>query len=89
MLIAYTYKLFPSDSQMARMESHIEMLRLQYNFRVRERSEAYEQESRPVLGNYCDIRTEAECCPLTCSVSKNALYGEPWTPKGKKRSALA
>ena len=89
MLIAYTYKLSPSERQTATMESHIEMLRLQYNFRIRERREAYEQASCPVLGNYCDIKTEAECCPLTCSVSKNALYGEPWTPKGKKRSALA
>lgn len=65
------------------------MLRLQYNYRVRERTEAYEQASRPTLGNYCDIETQAECCPLTCSVSKQALYGAPWTPKGKKRSALA
>ena len=71
------------------MERHLEMLRYQYNFRVRERSEAYEQASRPVLGNYCDIKTQVECCPLTCSVNKNALYGDPWTSKGKKRSALA
>lgn len=89
MLISYTYKLDPSRNQSATMEKHVEMLRLQYNFRIRERTEAYEQVSRPVLGNYCDIRTLAECCPLTCSVSKQALYGDPWTPKGKKRSALA
>lgn len=89
MLIAYTYKLSPSRNQSAVMESHLEMLRYQYNFRVRERSEAYEQSSRPVLGNYCNVKTQVECCPLTCSVSKNALYGDPWTSKGKKRSALA
>lgn len=89
MLVAYTYKLDPSRSQLAAMEKHVEMLRLQYNFRVRERTEAYEQASRPVLGNCCDIKIQAECCPLTCSVNKQALYGDPWTPKGKKRSALA
>ena len=89
MLIAYSYKLNPSRNQAATMEQHLEMLRYQYNFRVRERTEAYEQASRPVMGNYCDIKTQVECCPLTCSVSKNALYGNPWTSSGKKRSALA
>jgi putative transposase len=89
MLVAYTYKLSPSRQQVLVMDKHLEMLRLQYNFRIRERTEAYEQASAPVLGNYCDLRTKAECCPLTCSVSKNALYGDPWTSKGKKRSALA
>lgn len=89
MLIAYTYKLSPSHQQSLVMEKHLEMLRLQYNFRIRERTEAYEQASTPVLGNYCDLRTNAQCCPLTCSVSKNALYGDPWTSKGKKRGALA
>lgn len=89
MLISYTYKLDPSRNQSTTMEKHVEMLRLQYNFRVRERTEAYEQAASPILGNYCDLKTKAECCPLTCTVSKNALYGDPWTSKGKKRSALA
>ncbi len=89
MLVAYTYKLSPSRQQLLVMEKHLEMLRLQYNFRVRERTEAYEQASCPALGNYCDLRTKAECCPLSCSVSKNALYGDPWTSKGNKRGALA
>lgn len=94
MLVGYIYKLSPSCNQAALMEKHIEMLRLQYNFRIRERTEAYEQASRPVFGNYCDIITKAECCPFTCSVSKQALYGNPWrqdkkTGKAKKRSAKA
>ncbi|MEQ8957125.1 MAG: transposase [Coleofasciculus sp. C2-GNP5-27] len=89
MLVAYTYKLSPSRQQVLVMDKHLEMLRLQYNFRVRERTEAYEQASAPVLGNYCNLRTKAECCPLTCSVSKNALYGNPWTRSGKKRGAYA
>lgn len=94
MLISYTYKLHPSRNQSATMEKHVEMLRLQYNFRIRERTEAYEQASRPILGDYCDIETRAECCPLTCSVSKQALYGDPWTMdkktgEAKKRGALA
>lgn len=89
MQIAYTYKLSPSRQQLLAMEKHLEMLRLQYNYRIRERTEAYEQASQPKLGNYCDLKTQAECCPLTSSVSKSALYGSPWKANGKKRSALA
>jgi putative transposase len=94
MLISYTYKLDPSGNQSATMENHVEMLRLQYNFRIRERTEAYEQASRPILGDYCNIETQAECCPLACSVSKQALYGDLWTVEkktglAKKRGALA
>ncbi len=89
MLVAYIYKLSPARQQSLVMDKHLEMLRLQYNFRIRERTEAYEQVSSPVLGNYCDLKTKADCCPLTCSVSKNALYRDPWTSKGNKRGALA
>lgn len=94
MLIAYSYKLDPSGNQAVTMEKHIEMLRLQYNFRIRERTEAYAQASHPVMGDYCDLKTRAECCPLACSVNKSALYGNPWKvdPKTgitKKRSANA
>ncbi|MCL1467762.1 RNA-guided endonuclease InsQ/TnpB family protein [Argonema galeatum] len=93
MLLAYNYRLDPSLSQEKEMEQHVEMLRLQYNFRVREREQAYRQAVFPVMGDYCDIYTGAECTPLTCSVSKNALYGNPWATdkKGvsKKRNALA
>jgi putative transposase len=62
MQVAYSYKLSPSRQQSLAMEKHLEMLRLQFNFRVRERSEAYEQALAPKLGNYCDWKTQAECC---------------------------
>jgi putative transposase len=89
MLLSYVYKLNPSLKQVEKMERWLHLLRLQYNFRVRERTEAYEQAKAPVMGNYCIIQTQAECCPLTCSVSKGAFYGNPWSTKGKKRSPLA
>jgi len=89
MLLAYVYKLNPSLKQAQTIERWIHLLRLQYNFRVRERTEAYEQARFPVMGNYCFIETQAECCPLACSLSKGALYGNPWTAKGKKRTPLA
>lgn len=89
MLLAYVYKLNPSLKQAQTMERWIQLLRLQYNFRVIERTKAYEQARFPLMGNYCIIETQAECCPLTCSLSKGALYGNPWTIKGKKRTPLA
>lgn len=88
MLLSYVYKLNPSLKQAQKMERWLHLLRLQYNFRVTERTQAYEQAKAPLMGNYCIIQTQAECCPLTCSVSKGALYGNPWTAKGKKRSSL-
>jgi putative transposase len=63
------------------------MLRSQYNFRLAERIEAYEQVRCPKMGEYCDIKTQAVATPLTCSVNKFALYGYPWTKNGKRRSA--
>lgn len=87
MFIAYVYKLRPSKVQQQTMERWLDMLRTQYNFRLAERIEAYEQVRSPKMGEYCDIQTQAIATPLTCSVSKGALYGDPWTKAGKKRSA--
>ncbi|MBD1878389.1 RNA-guided endonuclease TnpB family protein [Coleofasciculus sp. FACHB-T130] len=92
MFASFVYKLKPSPRQAATMERWLDMLRGQYNFRLKERIEAYEQVRSPILGNYCDIKSQAECCPLTCSVSKSTLYGSPWktdkkTGAGKRRSA--
>ena len=74
------------------MSDWLNMLRGLLNFGLRERVEAYEQVKHPILGNYCRLDNKAECCPLACSVSKSALYGEPWKfdkdGKGKKRSAF-
>ena len=68
------------------MVGWLAMLRSHYNFRLRDRIEAYEQVKQPKLGNYCDLRTKAECCPLTCSVSKNSSIGEPFKEKGKRNA---
>lgn len=89
MLTAQVYKLKPSQSQVAIMSHWLDMLRGAYNFCLHERIAAYEQVKAPILGNLCWLDTQGECCPLTCSVNKNALYGEPWTKDGKRRSALA
>jgi putative transposase len=68
------------------MVNWLDMLRSHYNFCLRDRIESYEQVRQPKLGNYCDLRTKAESCPLTCSVSKSSQLGDPF--KGdKKRNA--
>jgi putative transposase len=86
MIIAYKFKLKPNKSQKALMVQWLDMLRSHYNFCLRDRIESYEQVRQPKLGNYCDLKTKTECCPLTCSVSKNSSIGEHF--KGdKKRNA--
>lgn len=87
MLVSYQFKLKPKLSQVAVMEQWLSMLRAHYNFCLRDRIESYEQVKSPKLGNYCDLDTEAECCPLTCSVSKNSNLGYPYKANGKKRNA--
>ncbi|MDJ0744899.1 MAG: transposase [Xenococcaceae cyanobacterium MO_167.B27] len=87
MFVAYCYKLKPNKKQVNLMSNWLSMLRSSYNFCLRDRIEAYEQASKPVLGNYSRLDNQGECCPLTCSVSKNATIGIPWKNNGKKRNA--
>lgn len=86
MIKAYKFKLKPNSYQSNLMVKWLDMLRGHYNFCLRDRIDSYEQVRQPKLGNYCDLRTKAESCPLTCSVSKNSQIREPF--KGdKKRNA--
>jgi putative transposase len=87
MLVSYQFKLKPKLFQVAVMEQWINMLRAHYNFCLRDRIESYEQVKSPKLGDYCDLNSQAECCPLTCSVSKNSNLGYPYKANGKKRNA--
>jgi putative transposase len=87
MILAHVYKLKPSNSQFKKMNDWLNMLRAFYNFCLRDRIEAYEQVRSPILGNYSRLDNQGECCPLTCSVSKSATVGYPWSNKQKKRSA--
>lgn len=87
MFIAYCFKLKPNTSQAEQMANWLFMLRANYNYNLRDRIEAYEQASRMVLGNYSRLDNHGECCPLTCSVSKNATNGYPWKNNSKKRNA--
>lgn len=76
------------------MDNWVDMLRSQYNWSLRDRISQYSQQF--IQGDYCDIYTKAEACPITCFVSKNGATGEPWKdskvdkdgkPKNPRRSA--
>jgi putative transposase len=58
------------------MDNWLDMLRSTYNWSLADRIAQYNQQF--IQGDYCDIRTRAEACPLTCFVSKNGASGEPW-----------
>lgn len=92
MILAHLYKLKPSNRQSQEMTEWLNMLRGLYNFALRERIEAYEQVKAPVMGDYCRLDNQGECCPLVCSVSKSALYAYPWkvdkNGNHKRRSAF-
>ncbi|MDD1418394.1 transposase [Dolichospermum sp. ST_sed1] len=76
MLTNYVYKLRPNISQSDKMDGWLDMLRSTYNWSLADRIAQYNQQF--IQGDYCDIRTKAEACPLTCFVSKNGASGEPW-----------
>lgn len=57
MRIAYQYKLLPTADQATEMRRWLDMLRCQYNYRLGQRFDWYEQ-----------TRCRIDACPLTCSI---------------------
>lgn len=57
MRIVYKYKLLPDTEQAALLRRWVDMLRCQYNYRLRQRFDWYEQS-----------RCRIDACPLTCSI---------------------
>ncbi|MCC5626646.1 transposase [Nostoc sp. CHAB 5715] len=76
LLTNYIYKLRPNITQSNKMSGWLDMLRSTYNWSLADRITQYNQQF--IQGDYCDIRTKGEACPLTCFVSKNGASGEPW-----------
>ena len=71
------------------MDNWVYLLRSQYNWSLGDRISHYSQQF--IQGDYCDIYTKAEACPITCFVSKNGATGEPWKDSkvdkdGKRRN---
>ncbi|MEH2028104.1 MAG: RNA-guided endonuclease TnpB family protein [Nostoc sp.] len=76
MLTNFCFKLRPNVTQSSVMDGWLDMLRSTYNWSLADRIAQYNQQF--IQGDYCDIRTRGEACPLTCFVSKNGASGEPW-----------
>ena len=76
MLTNYVYKLRANPTQDAKISHWVDMLRSHYNWCLNDRITQYNQQF--FQGNYCDIRSQTEACPLTCFVSKNGATGNPW-----------
>jgi len=76
MPVVYRFKLIPNLSQLPVMQSWLGMLCGLVNYNLADRIDSYNQGF--IQGNYCNLKTQAEACPLTCSVVRSASNGEPW-----------
>ena len=74
MRVAYQYRLRPTKSQSAQMETWLNLLRMQYNYRLRERFDWWDY-------NRCSINV----CPLTCSIASPVDQPEYY---GQKRGLV-
>jgi len=74
MRIAYQYRLRPTKSQSAQMETWLNLLRMQYNYRLAERFRWWDE-------NRCPINA----CPLVCSIAPPADQPEYY---GQKRDLV-
>lgn len=74
MRTAYQYRLRPTKSQSTQMENWLNLLRMQYNYRLRERFDWWDF-------NRCSINA----CPLTCSIVEPANQPEYY---GQKRGLV-
>ncbi len=72
--IAYQYRLRPTKTQSAQMETWLNLLRMQYNYRLAERFKWWEE-------NRCSINA----CPLVCSIAPVAEQAEYY---GQKRDLV-
>jgi putative transposase len=82
MQLSYKYKLKPTKPQIALFQNWIELCRRQYNFRLAQRFNWYEQ-----------TRTPVNSCPLTCSIVRvDDIYKdiplEKELAKGKRKGEV-
>ncbi len=74
MRIAYQYRLRPTKDQSAQMETWVNLLRMQYNYRLAEHFKWWESNRCPV-----------NACPLVCSIAPPAQQPEYY---GQKRDLV-
>lgn len=83
MQLGFQYKLIQNKQQEKRCKSWIDMLRANYNYNLRDREETYK--SRFNQGEYCDIRTKNQVCPLTCPINKDSATSDNGTIYKKQK----
>ncbi|MEH2320916.1 helix-turn-helix domain-containing protein [Nostoc sp.] len=76
MLTNYVFKLRPNIHQADNISEWLNMLRSSYNWSLADRITQYNHQF--IQGDYCDIKSRAEACPISCFVTKNGASGEPW-----------
>lgn len=74
MKVAYQYRLRATKSQSAQMENWLNLLRMQYNYRLRERFDWWEHHRTPI-----------NSCPLVCSIAPPCEQPEYY---GQKRDLV-
>jgi len=77
-LLGYVYKLQPNSDQSDQMDSWLDMLRASYNYNLSDRINT--DQFRFIQGDYCEIKTKAEICPIACSIG--GATGYPWKVSG-------
>jgi len=82
MIFSYKYKLRPSKQQEKQLGQWLPMLRALYNWCLRDRIDGWHQQF--IMGEYCDLRTKAVACPLTCAVVRGTNLANPWKDGGGK-----
>jgi putative transposase len=76
MFFSYKYKLRPNQEQSIKLSQWLDMLRATYNWCLKDRIEGWHQQF--LMGEYCDLKTQAVATPLTCSVVKGTQLANPW-----------
>ncbi|MCL6752769.1 helix-turn-helix domain-containing protein [Nostoc sp. CCCryo 231-06] len=69
MLTNYVFKLRPNIHQADNMSEWLNMLRSSYNWSLADRIAQYNHQF--IQGDYCDIRSRAEACPVSNSCLSN------------------
>jgi putative transposase len=82
MLLSYKYKLRPNNPQSEKLSAWLNMLRATYNWCLRDRMDGWYQQF--LCGTYCDLKTQTEITPLTCSLVKGTQLENPWKDGGGK-----
>lgn len=76
LILGFKYKLRPNQQQSQKLTQWLDLLRATYNWCLRDRIDGWHQQF--ICGDYCDVRTQVQITPLTCSLVKGTQLANPW-----------